>query len=157
MGDTLVKGRLGIMGKRNKLSPDEKKLIRRYLVWCYKTTKEELDRIDRYFTQLKVDNIVLRQLLTEGERVDDSLKEQYRKKVDEFKGYMRKKEENVLSKKYSDPQHKKFNPDYVYLKNRLSGIEKAVGDFFGQKGLENIHALYEAEMTRRILEAREHT
>jgi len=24
----------------HKISPEEKKLIRRYLIWCYKTTKE---------------------------------------------------------------------------------------------------------------------
>ena len=37
-------------------------LTRRYLTWCYKTTKENLDRIDRYFTQDTVDQFLLQSL-----------------------------------------------------------------------------------------------
>ena len=33
------------MSKKRQFTQNEKNLIRRYLVWCYKTTKEELDKI----------------------------------------------------------------------------------------------------------------
>jgi len=38
----------------------EKNLLRRYLIWCYKTTKEELDKVDRYFTQDVADAYILK-------------------------------------------------------------------------------------------------
>jgi len=47
---------------KNIFSLDQKNLIRSYLVWCYKTTKEDLDKIDRYFTQNHVDNFILSRL-----------------------------------------------------------------------------------------------
>lgn len=127
-------------------------MTRRYLLWCYKTTKEDLDCIDRYFTQLVVD-----------ERVFDLLSKQvgknslYQKKIDDFKQYMVMKEKNVLPKKYTDSAKKVLQPDYWYFKARLAALEKVIVEFLGVKELKSIQALYEAEMSRRILEAREHT
>jgi len=133
------------------MSLSERNLTRRYLLWCYKTTKEDLDRIDRYFTQLVVD-----------ERVFDLLSKQvgknslYQKKVDDFKQYMVMKEKNVLPKKYTDSAKKVLQPDYWYFKARLAALEKVIVEFLGVKELKSIQSLYETEMTRRILEAREH-
>lgn len=135
-----------------KISSARNNLIRRYLIWCYKTTQEDLDRIDRYFTQAIVDQEILKVL--EREAKGNQIHE---KKVDEFKVYMDTKTKNVLPKKYMDFSRKILQPEYWYLQSRLQGIETAIQKLLGKKELQNIQDLYEAEMTRRILEAREHT
>ena len=134
--------------KSQKLSIKEKKLLRRYLIWCYKTTKESLDRIDRYYTQLKVDEFILKQ-------VSFSQNKNYENYIDDFKKYMVTKKENVDKKKFLNGAN--FQPEYLYLQNRFKAIEKAIGVFLGKKALKEITELYEEDMTRRILEAREHT
>jgi len=45
------------------MKKDGKTLTKRYLLWCYKTTKEQLDWIDRKFTQIQVDRYTLKCLL----------------------------------------------------------------------------------------------
>ncbi len=130
----------------------QKNLIRRYLIWCYKTTKEELDRIDRYFTQSLVDGRLL-ELLSKNKQKNAA----YQKKIADFKVYMDVKEKNALEKKYLDLKNKTLQPQYCYLQNRLNAIEQVIVEFLGKKELKLIQALYENEMTRRILEAREHT
>lgn len=144
------------MSKKISLTIEEKKLIRRYLIWCYKTTKEDLDRIDRYFTQLQVDAHVLKQLL-KNPHPKGPQSHLYSEKIEAFKEYMANKKKNVYSKKFADEEEKTLQPEYWYLKNRLGALEKTIVDFFGAKELKAIQDLYEVEMTRRILEAREHT
>ena len=139
------------MLSRNSLSLAEKNLTRRYLIWCYKTTKEDLDRMDRYFTQHLVDERVL--ALISKQSGKNSV---HQKKVEDFKQYMALKEKNVLPKKYSDAAKKVLHPDYWYLKTRLAALEQVIREFLGAKELKSIQALYENEMTRRILESREH-
>lgn len=144
------------MPKKSRLTLEEKKLIRRYLIWCYKTTKEDLDRIDRYFTQLQVDAHVLKQLL-KSPRPKGPQSHLYSEKISAFEEYMDNKEKNVYSKKFADAEGKVLQPEYWYLKNRLEALEKTIVNFLGAKKLQAIRNLYEVEMTRRILEAREHT
>ena len=141
--------------KAEKLSPNELNLIRRYLIWCYKTTKEELDRIDRYFTQAKVDEVVLDHLKCEGGRDNFSNQEEFLKEVEDFKTYMKNKQERAFSQKYAPDQS--LQPHYCYLKARLEGLEEAIVSFLGKGQLRVVQDLYEQEMTRRIMEAREHT
>ena len=126
----------------------------RYLLWCYKTTKEQLDWIDRKFTQAEVDRYVLKCLLK-----DKGLKDNvdYLKKIDDFLLYIESKEARGLKEKFSSIKLKKPKSEYLYLKNRLSAIEKAIVHFCGTKALKEIAALYEKEMTCRILEARDHS
>jgi hypothetical protein len=139
---------------KDRITPEERKLIRRYLIWCYKTTKEELDRIDRYFTQLLVDKLVLG-ILHQGDSL--SFDEGYRKEIEDFKGYLQKKEERVFVQKFVDPEGKILQPRYRYLRNRLAALEKTIVSLLGEKQLTVIQDLYDVEMTRRIIEAREHT
>lgn len=138
--------------KKNILPHQQKNLVRRYLIWCYKTTKEDLDRIDRYFTQALVDRRLLDILLKNKET--NSV---YQQKIADFQVYMDTKEKNALAKKYSNLKEKTLQPDYWYLQNRLAAIEQVITEFLGRKELTSIQAAYEKEMTRRILEAREHT
>jgi hypothetical protein len=145
------------MPKKKPLTQKEKDLIRRYLVWCYKTTKEELDKIERYFTQLKADGFVLQVLRKTKEYRSSGGNKEYRDMVDQFQVYMDKKEANVLKKKFTDSRRQALNPDYQYLKNRFVAIEGAIRHFLGAGELKKMNHLYEQEMTGRILQAREHT
>ena len=138
-------------------SQREKDLTRRYLAWCYKTTKENLDRIDRYFTQLDVDAFVLKRLRESRDYSGAAKNHPYRGLVDQFEEYMGQKKKNVLKKKFTDGKNAKLDPQYQYLKNRCEAIEKAIVSFLGKKELGAIRCLYEEEMTRRIVTATEHT
>lgn len=137
-------------GKNIKLQ--EKALVRRYLIWCYKTTKESLDRIDRKFTQAVVDRNILARL----EGMKSASRGDYDKLIEDFKLYIVNKEKEGLQQKYIDGKKKVLNPQYLYLHNRLMAIEAAIRHFLGSRELEQIVSLYEQEMTRRILESREH-
>jgi len=132
----------------------EKNLTRRYLIWCYKATKEELDWIDRKFTQLKVDYFILKQLNSSQYRgsVHD-----VRPLIKEFEEYIAKKEKNAMKVKFVSGKSRKVTSRYQYLEARLIAIEKAIGHFLGKKDLKIIRGLYEAEMTTRILQSREHS
>ena len=142
---------------RKKISPADKNLIKRYLLWCYKTTKEELDRIDRKFTQLEVDYFI-RQKLSESKSAAVRLSgKEYLALLADFDDYISKKEKDATNLKYADSVKPLFNPQYVYLNDRLKAIEKAAVVFLGKKELSAMQSLYEGEMTKRILEERQHT
>jgi len=70
-----------------KLNSKKKDLIRRYLIWCYKTTKEDLDRIDRYFTQNIADDFLLDQLTRSKDFKSKKSNANYRKLVRDFARY----------------------------------------------------------------------
>ena len=140
---------------RKPLTLNEKLLTRRYLVWCYKTTKESLDRIDRYYTQLTVDDFVLKEL-RKVKISQKGVRPGYESAVSGFEKYMNTKKENVDQKKFSDASRGIPSTDYVYLQNRLKALEKAIVRFLGKKGLKDIWQMYENKMTLRILQAREH-
>ncbi len=137
-----------------KITNTEKKLIRRYLIWCFKTTQEELDRIDRKFTQLKVDYFLLSELKPGGRLAQSK---ECGKHLDDFKTYIKNKENSNLNLKFLNEKNQILNPHYAFLSNRLTAIKKAITVFLGPKELKHITLLYEEEMAKRILESREHT
>ena len=141
------------MAKKSRLTANEKNLIRRYLVWCYKTTKEELDRIDRKFTQLEVDHFILKGL----EQLPGSQRSAMQKYTEEFKAYIAQKKEAASVEKFNDSTQTQYPPKYLYLQSRFQAIEKAIQHFLGKTELNKIESFYEEEMTRRILTAREHS
>ncbi len=137
-------------------TPAEKRLIRRYLIWCYKTTKEELERTDRKFTQLAVDEFILDQLRKTSHLIPGAPREKYLQEIKKFKEYRNKKREEALTQKFLDQDNEIPHANYLYLKNRLGSVEKAIVRFLGKKELNTIGLLYEEEMTKRILQARDH-
>lgn len=139
------------------MKQNKNNLIRRYLLWCYKTTKEELDRVDRKFTQLEVDKKIFIELTKAIKTFKGVERKEYLKKLKAFEEYMAEKQARGFSEKFLDKNKKIIKPDYTYLVQRLNAIEKAIVSFLGKKELENIQRLYEEEMVRRILESREHT
>ena len=137
-----------------KINAQEKALIQRYLIWCYKTTKESLEKIDRKFTQIKMDRFILS--LIQKTRPTARFQSEYRQLVEDFGSYIVSKEKDGLSQKFSNGKEGDLNPQYIYLHNRLNAVELAIRHFLGPRTLSKISLLYEQEMTRRILESREH-
>ena len=133
------------MKKRSKLSLEHKNLIRRYLLWAYKSTKEAYERIERKTTQLQVDEFILDHLTRNKSGIPST-----------FKAYVADKRRDELKLKYVDGSRKALHPQYLYLKNRLLAIEAAIRYFLGDKELKRIAKLFEEEFTRRILESRDH-
>ncbi len=130
---------------KSSFSSQHKQLVRRYLLWAYKSTRESFERIERKTTQLVVDDYILNHFSKNKRRVPG-----------EFVSYIDTKRRDELTLKFADAGKKKLHPDYEYLKNRLDAIEAAIKHFLGTKGLKQIEGLYEEEFTRRILEARDH-
>jgi hypothetical protein len=126
------------------LSHDHKALIRRYLLWMFKTTKESFERIERKTTQLIVDEYILERVKT-AKGVPANVKKEYDGLVEEFNTY-------IKTKRAKEHLH----PQYPYLKNRLQAVEGAIRHFLGEKELRAMRSLYEKEFTGRILQAREH-
>jgi len=129
----------------NKL--DAPNLKKRYLLWFYKTAKEELDKIERKFTQSDIDRIVLAQLKKAKTKNDLS------KFIADFEKYISDKEAAGKAAKYIGNALK---PEYEFLLLKLEAVEAAIKKELGSAGLKKIKQLYEEEMTERILKSREH-
>jgi hypothetical protein len=127
-------------------SRDLKNLKKRYLIWLYKTTKEAVDKIERKFTQLDIDKLILKEIKS------DDKKKALKKFILEFEKYIEDKEKNGLSLKYEGSQLK---PEYHFLILKLKAIEKAILKELGKPALKEIKDLYEKQMCKRILEERQ--
>jgi hypothetical protein len=130
-----------------------KNLKFRYLLWLYKTTKEEFDRLERKFTQADIDKKILRYMGENFNSRDLKSKNEARKLLKDFKEYIIKKEKDGRELKF---EGRKLKPEYYHLSLKLLAIEKTIVDELGQGGLKEIKTLYEHEMKRRILEAQDH-
>jgi hypothetical protein len=126
---------------------DAKNLKKRYLLWLYKTTKEAIDKIERKFTQLEIDRILLKEL----RKADKNKKAA--KFIEEFNVYIQNKERDGLSLKFAGS---KLRPEYQFLVLKLSAVEKVIIKNLGKGALSQIKSLYEKEMTERILKSTEH-
>ena len=132
---------------------DEKNLRIRYLTWLYKTTKEAFDRYERKFTQLEIDEFILKEMEKElkGSYMPQE-KKPLEKLVNEFRSYIVEKEKACLQLKYKG---KKIDPEFIFLDVKLNAIEKAIVKDAGQEGLTKIKAAYHEEMIKRILEEKQ--
>ncbi|MFY9402593.1 MAG: hypothetical protein WAQ07_04195 [Candidatus Omnitrophota bacterium] len=126
---------------------DIKNLKKRYLIWFYKTLKEEVDKIERKFTQVEIDRVILKELKSmQGAKELSSF-------IKEFERYVAKKEALGAGLKFKD---KKIRPSYAFLIAKLRAVERASIKELGVKGLKEIKLLYEKEMAQRILRSTEH-
>ena len=133
---------------------DIKNLKKRYFVWLYKTTKEAFDKFERKFTQTEIDKDILSEV--ENALMGAYLpheKEALEKLVNSFQEYIAGKEKACLELKY---QGLRTNPEFIFLDAKLEAIEKLIAKEFGRKALAEVKALYELEMTQRILRGAEH-
>jgi hypothetical protein len=135
-------------------SQDTKNLKKRYFIWLYKTTKEAFDKYERKFTQVEIDKDILQDMenVLMGSYLPHE-KAELEKMVNSFQEYISGKEKACLELKY---QGLRTNPEFIFLYVKLSVIEKLIIKEFGRRGLEEIKALYEKEMTQRILRSAEH-
>jgi len=133
---------------------DEKNLKKRYFVWLYKTTKEEFDKFERKFTQTDIDKDILQEMenMLMGSYLPHE-KVALEKLINNFQEYIAGKEKICLELKY---QGLRTNPEFIFLDVKLNAIEKLITKELGKRGLEEIKALYEKEMTQRILKGAEH-
>ena len=132
---------------------DEKNLKIRYLTWLYKVTQEAFDRYERKFTQLEIDEFILKEI--ERELKDSYLPDEkapLEKFVNDFRAYIAEKEEACLKLKY---RGKRANPEFLFLDVKLNAIEKAIEKELGKKGLERIKESYQEEMLKRIIEEKQ--
>jgi hypothetical protein len=126
-------------------SNDDHNLKKRYLIWLYKETKEALDRVDRKFTQLEVDKLILEEL--QHAALAD------KKFLDALIAYTNNKEHDCKKLKTGDTY---CNPEHQFISLKLKAIEKAIVKELGAEDLEEIKNLYHQEMVERILRSTEH-
>ena len=133
---------------------DIKNLKKRYFIWLYKTTKEAFDKFERKFTQTDIDKDILLEMenVLMGSYLPHE-KAALEKLTNDFREYISGKEKSCLELKY---QGKRTNPEFIFLDVKLNAIEKLITKELGRKALEEIKALYEKEMTCRILRGAEH-
>jgi hypothetical protein len=132
---------------------DVQNLKKRYLLWLYKVTKEAFDKYERKFTQLEVDEALLKEI--ERTLKDSFLpgeKSDLEHFVNGFRKYIDDKEEACMKLKYKE---KKTNPEFIFLDVKLNAVETLIKKEFGKKFLEAVKTLYEEEMVQRIMERRE--
>ncbi len=139
-----------------KLDSKQKALVRRYLIWAYKSTRESFERIERKTTQIMVDEFVLGKTLAQPSQLTPEGVKVYAKSIEDFVQYIEAKRQDEIKLKYADAAKQVHHPQYVYLQNRLRAIEEAIVHFLGNRALKEIEALFEAEFTRRILESKDH-
>ena len=133
---------------------DTKNLKKRYFIWLYKTTKEAFDKFERKFTQTDIDKDLLQEI--ENTLMGAYLpheKAELEKHVNNFQEYIAAKEKACLELKYKG---QKTNPEFIFLDVKLNAIEKLIAKEFGRRFLAQIKALYEKEMTKRILRSTDH-
>lgn len=125
----------------------------RYLLWLYKTVKDEVDRIDRKFTQVEVDREIGKHIARNAHlsQLEDS--DRFRELQGAWKEYVDKKEADGHALKFDG---KKLKADYYFTRMKLEAVEKIIRKVFGDKVLKEIKTAYEEEMCKRILESREH-
>ena len=138
-----------------KIKASYKNLIRRYLIWAYKTTRESFERIERKTTQLMVDEHILK-ALNKFSKPKGCIAKDYESFIEDFKGYIAHKRQDELKQKFVDAKGEALHPQYLYLQNRLAAIEGAIKYFLGPTELKKIELLFEEEFVRRILQAKEH-
>jgi len=127
---------------------DRKNLKKRYLLWLYKSVKEEFDKIERKFTQLEIDRI----LLAEMKALDK--KKLATRFISDYQAYMRAKQDEGVKLKYGKASA--LLPEYYFLEVKLKAVEKTIVRVLGKSGLRQIKALYERQMSERILRSTEH-
>lgn len=132
---------------------DIKSLKKRYLTWLYKTTKESFDRYERKFTQLEIDEFILKEMENElkGAYLPHE-KKALEKYINDFRDYISQKEEACLKLKYKG---RKMNPEFIFLDVKLNAIEKAITKELGKDALGQIKDAYEQEMLERIMEEKQ--
>ncbi|OIO35223.1 MAG: hypothetical protein AUJ74_07210 [Candidatus Omnitrophica bacterium CG1_02_44_16] len=111
---------------------DKRPLYKRYLFWLYKTTKGELDKVDRKFTQLDIDRKI-EKILSGKKGISAPLKE--------WKDYILNKESGALKSKFSSDGS--LDAGYQFLCLKLEAVEAITKKMFGGRTLAEFKRLCE--------------
>ncbi len=122
---------------------NRRSLTKRYLFWLYKTTKDELDRIDRKFTQLDVDRALQRYLKARAGGVLAPF-------LQEWERYIAAKEKDAQALKF-DAQGRPL-ASYAFLALKLEAVERETRKRFGARALAEFRRLYEEAAMKNILQ-----
>lgn len=127
----------------------------RYLLWLYKTVKEDVDRVERKGTQLDIDKRMYEYIGGKIAREPQGIhKKKLTEALQEFKIYIEKKEKEGNSLKFKGG---KLDAGHQFLLFKLQAVEESAVKELGGEALKKIKTLYEEEMQKRILESKEHT
>jgi len=124
-------------------------LLRRYLLWMYKTTKDELDRIDRKFTQLDVDRFIAGYFFKISRRLSKRSREALDPFFREWDEYVEVKEKDAQDLKSVGPGE--MEARYAFLHLKLQAVQTAARRYLGPKSVKEFQRLYESKAVERIL------
>ncbi len=134
----------------NLSKDDHASLLKRYLLWLYKTTKDACDKIDRKFTQLEIDRQIEKILEKSVDACDPVLKQALVLQLGEWKAYIIGKEADAERLKFDS--NGQLDPHYAFLCLKKEAVERLILMHFGPKGLNQIKDLCEEASIMRILE-----
>jgi hypothetical protein len=129
---------------------DKASLHKRYLLWLYKMTRDELDKIERKFTQLDIDSEIEKKLAQRSGSFSAAARKGLEPFLSEWKEY--------VALKRKDAQKLKFNEagevvaSYLFLRLKLECVEAITARRFGARTLSGFKQLYEESSIRRIME-----
>lgn len=139
------------MGKKAGLSAeDERSLNKRYLFWLYKMTKDELDKIDRKFTQLEIDKEIQKLLKNRVRLVGKKTERCLEPFLKEWQEYIFQKASDAQKLKYIENGDE--NANYLFLHMKLESICRLIKVKFGNSMLKRCKQFYEEAAMKRILE-----
>jgi len=129
---------------------DRMSLTKRYLFWLYKVTKDELDKIERKFTQMDIDRDIQRLLDKKTKGLDPALKKGIQPHLDEWQEYIFQKESDAQKLKFDEDG--RLNASYLFLSLKLEAVTQIIRTRLGLRGYRQIQRLYEESLVKRILE-----
>lgn len=128
---------------------DQNSLSKRYLLWLYKMTRDEADKIERKFTQLDIDREVEKFLKKKTGGLKSSLKAGMSPFMEEWKEYIFAKESDAQKLKFTEEGQP--DPKYIFLRLKLEAIESVMKASFGATFFKEARKLYEDSCIQRIL------
>ena len=128
---------------------DTLSLTKRYLLWMYKTTKDEVDRIDRRFTQLDTDRFIADFFFKLSGRLNKKSRDALSPFFQEWDDYIAAKEQDADRLKYAAPGE--LEARYAFLHLKLQAVLAAARHFLGPKSIGEFQRLYETKSIEQIL------
>lgn len=125
-------------------------LHKRYLLWLYKTVKDELEKIDRKFTQMDIDRKIQAKLIDACGLQDQKTRKELEPFLQEWKEYIFSKESSAQKLKFTEEG--KVNPEYLFLRMKFEAVCEVTRALFGPEGLREFESLLEAVALERILQ-----
>lgn len=140
------------LSPNKKIGPDPgdaRSLQKRYLFWLYKTTKDELDRIDRKLTQLDVDREML-DIFRRDKGAEDSAHSGLQAPVKDWENYIAHKEADARKLLFDDEG--RVLASYYFLRLKLKAILGVTRRRFGAATVRHFKRYYEEASMKLIMQ-----